>query len=140
MLTDLLNADDVLEALARPVYVADPADTEEVFEALLEAWRDRVPAFETDEGSPQSEAGMFLVCIKVTWRYPDMKLGEEGGETLSRGAVALIRKDDDPWDAYRLAFIRASHLWGLRPAKRVDWGQSIASAVIEDTVERLMNT
>lgn len=141
MLTDLPNSDDVLEALARPVYVDDPDDNAEVFEALLAAWRERVPAFETDEGAPaDGEPILFLVGIKVTWRYPDMKLGEESGETLSRGACASLRDGVDPWDAFQLAFIRASHLWGLRPAKRVDWGECVATAVNQDEIERMMNT
>ena len=114
--------EELLESLRQPVYVEDPDNLQEVVSALHDAWDTRITAYSvgTEVLSTGGDGNVMVVTIGVDYRVAD---DDEG--RLTRSGVARLNPQDDPWDAWQLAFRRASSLWHLVPRVRTAGDQHL---------------
>ena len=122
-------AHEVLAALTVPVIVDDPGDVEAVGQALLDAWRERVPLFGVDLQMDHGE-GVWVYTVGITVGMA-LKDCEEDRPIISRQGIARVGPEEDPWTAYWLAFTRASWLWGLRAREATETDHTVRAILGE---------
>ena len=118
---------EVLNALKEPVYVDDPTNREEVALALLEAWDQRCPAHsvETDSFQTGRDTSIIVVAVSVECRPDNPVSDDDWFHRLARSGAARLNPEDDPHEAWLLAYQRANRFWRLvaqaRPADHDRW-------------------
>ena len=107
----LKTCEETIEALKEPVYVRDMDDSEEVHNALLNAWQNRLPYFTTGISHVRSDKRGNVTSMTVGLQLP-IPLGKIDGETelAIREGFAV---GTDAQVIYRTAFREASRLWGM---------------------------
>ena len=106
----VMPASKVLELLAQPVWVDELGDIHDQGIALLNAWSARVPMYGLSTSAPVG-VGVLMLEVSVEWLTNE---SEDSAVEVSRSGVVKFMRGDDPWDAYMLALVRASSVWGLK--------------------------